>query len=144
MDANSRGSLHVITHLMQHDEDIAAALRYAAFFLAWLFKLRDMWDSRLFEALLVGAYVVLLVFSVAQSPERVKHLDSDFASKGAVAAAVAVVLFGLSQALDDSLKLLMGGAHICAGFAFFAAWSAFPAPSKGQLARHVHSASSFV
>ena len=57
--------LHTVVHLQQHDEETSAILRYTAFFLAWLFKLRDAWDSWVWEALLVVCYGASFLFSNA-------------------------------------------------------------------------------
>jgi hypothetical protein len=119
--------LHVLVHLEQADEETSAILRYLGFFLAWIFKMRDAWDSKVWEAGLVVLYVLGLVRAHVMHPERRRRLAAERASRGIGSATLGFVFFALSQALPDPYKLLIGAAHVCAGFALFELWSCFPA-----------------
>ena len=86
-------SLSYVCCLLVHalalpSEDVNIILRYVAFALAWVFKVRDSWDEGWWEGLLVGTYAVAAVARVAKEPFVLIH----FQIRNLIAGGVLLVL----------------------------------------------------
>jgi hypothetical protein len=115
----------LLIHLMGNiDENTNILLRYSAFSSAWIFKLRDSWNSAMWEELLISVYVILaLVRFFATRPD----FDSGLLTKGVLMIVGALICLYLE--LDESQdphKLLAGAGHLLAGAAWYFLWQAVP------------------
>eukprot|EP00750_Incisomonas_marina_P001458 INCI11263.1.p1 GENE.INCI11263.1~~INCI11263.1.p1 ORF type:complete len:214 (-),score=36.54 INCI11263.1:316-957(-) len=129
-------SLSYVCCLLVHalalpSEDVNIILRYVAFALAWVFKVRDSWDEGWWEGLLVGTYAVAAVARVAKEPFVLIHFQIRNLIAGGVLLVLAVVclVIELDGALDP-YKLLAGVGHLVGGAAVFQLWQAVPVLSS--------------
>jgi hypothetical protein len=123
----------LLIHLMGNvNENVNIVLRYMAFCSAWVFKLRDEWDSAMWEELLIAGYVVLALIPFMSGKTR-PDFDAGLLTKGIVLIAGALICLYLEMqespdisAVQDPHKLLAGLGHVLAGAAWFFLWQAVP------------------
>jgi hypothetical protein len=122
----------LLIHLMGNiDENTNIMLRYTAFASAWVFKLRDAWDSGFWEEILIAAYV-LMALGIVMS-RKTRDFNTGLLTRGIVLIAGALICFYLEMRESpdikegqDPHKLLMGTGHILAGAAWYFLWQAVP------------------
>lgn len=125
-------SLSYVCCLLVHamsigNENVNIMLRYTAFAAAWVFKIRDTWDSGAWEALLISCYLIGAVAAIISNPSRLKKFKKHSFYKGASFAVVAVICLVLElEETKDPYKLLAGFGHCLSGGAFFFLWRAIP------------------
>mmetsp|Transcript_14610 Transcript_14610/g.26192 ORF Transcript_14610/g.26192 Transcript_14610/m.26192 type:complete len:213 (+) Transcript_14610:77-715(+) len=122
-------ALCLLVHIMGNDnEAVNTGLRYTAFGLAWVFKLRDKWDSTLWEVGLVVAYICLALYCASNHPTGLlKSYDLDAAKKGVACLALALAFLGLELATNgDEYGILLGLMHCSGAGAAFFLWKSVP------------------
>jgi hypothetical protein len=116
------------------DEEVNIVLRYLAFFLSWLFKYRDSWDSTIWESLLVAAFLGVLTYSHLSREDRRRRFKNQHLQQALIAASAGLAFFGgqLMFHLTDAHRILMGLYHACAGYACYEFWQVLPPPARGK------------
>ena len=110
-------------------ENHNALLRYIAFSLAWLFKLRDGPDGSFWETLLVLAFAALFAASaMGKLGDKRPPYRLHAARNGVVALAVSALLLAIEMAIGS--LWLLGLAHLAVGAAAFYLWSSLPPMDK--------------
>eukprot|EP00511_Aplanochytrium_stocchinoi_P013821 CAMPEP_0204895030 /NCGR_PEP_ID=MMETSP1349-20130617/33786_1 /ASSEMBLY_ACC=CAM_ASM_000710 /TAXON_ID=215587 /ORGANISM="Aplanochytrium stocchinoi, Strain GSBS06" /LENGTH=130 /DNA_ID=CAMNT_0052062333 /DNA_START=552 /DNA_END=944 /DNA_ORIENTATION=- len=111
-------------------ENLNTILRYLSFALAWIFKLRDQWDSALWEVFLVVMYALAAIYGMfILNPRLMKLWDVDSIKKGGLCFCAAIILFGLKLNPRAS-PIFAGFMHLFAGGASFFFWKAVPVMDK--------------
>jgi len=117
----------LLVHAMAiSNENVNIVLRYSAFFLAWVFKARDTWDSGLWEAFLVGCYIVGAAAAVTSQPSRLSKFRRVPFFTGAGFWVAAVICLAIELEESDPYKLVAGLGHVLSGAAFYYLWRAIP------------------
>jgi hypothetical protein len=109
------------------DEDLNAALRYAAFTAAWLAKLADGWSTAMFELCVIAAYALAAAATMLCLTGRAPRYDTPSLARAAAAAGIGVGSFALAEALDESAFAdwcAMPVCHAALGAATYYGWSA--------------------
>lgn len=118
------------------DEGRNALLRYVGFALCWIVKLRDGWDSVVYEVLVVSAFVATPIVTYARAysgsrpplPYRKKAL-----LRGAQLGAAALTLLIVEQVWDTSFRFFLGMFHMAAGGAAYYCWQILPAMDRKKI-----------
>ncbi|GBG34519.1 Hypothetical Protein FCC1311_107432 [Hondaea fermentalgiana] len=119
----------LLIHCMGIEDEVKnMILRYVAFSLAWIFKLRDAWDSALWEAALVIIYVCLAVYSVAQQSSRISaQYGMQSLRYGAGCLVGACLLLGVELAgFADSYGFVLAAVHLLGAATAFFLWRGVP------------------
>ena len=127
-------SLSYVCCLLVHlragiDEHVNQCLRYAAFALAWIFKVRDGWDSGAWEAVLIGAFAFVFALEVLGTG-RIGYYKSNTFFSGILTLLVALGCFYFEQEHQSQLIIAVG--HILSGFALWSLWGSVPSLDIGK------------
>lgn len=129
-------------HIMSiSNEDVNIILRYAAFACCWLAKLKDQWDSTIFETIIVVIFVSGAVFRVVDSRFRLisrlhigrPHYNWEFFVRALILLLAAALGFLIHQTVSFTgmlSHLLLGIVHICFGGSVYYFWKAVPLQIK--------------
>ena len=134
-------SLH---YCQLRNPDHATALRYLAFTLAWVSKSKDGFASQITQAIVIGAYIGAAVLRMVLGLSHISKIHRQQAYTGAgltvLAAALICIEMGtagtaLNKILggDTAISLALAGAHVLAGAAMHALWSACPVMDAKKL-----------
>lgn len=129
-------ALMLFVHFMGFtNEKINIVLRYLAFALSWLTKVRDKWDSTIFQVLLVFIYALIVLYRQISPyvlseqrknkiPLRMKHVFPLCQYLVALLLCFAISLTEFAQ--NDPFNIIYGLYHIAGGMAFYHAWLSVP------------------
>jgi hypothetical protein len=124
-------ALCLLVHCMGlSDERVNIALRYVAFSLALLFKLRDGWDGfPVWQAVLLGSYIAGAAACVVLRgpPGRgARQLDRGALTLGVGSLAAALLALPLLSWTGDAFGVLHAVAHLSGASACYHLWKAVP------------------
>ncbi|UIZ26596.1 hypothetical protein KXD40_001547 [Peronospora effusa] len=125
--------LLLCVHLMGFkDENYNIVLRYVAFAGSWLFKTRDDWDSILYQGMLVGCYLMGVIYRRGLTKNKnVSPLNKQkgvYAVVSLVAAAIMwfIAIFFHEDENHMAWGMAKGLMHMLAGASFYYAWLSVP------------------
>lgn len=126
-------ALVLCVHLMGlPNENQNILLRYLAFALTWIMKVKDQWDSTLFETILIAIYAIMVLirhFTPPTKPGDKISLNADHATKAVISLAMLGLVYLVSESTfveSDPLSIIYGLYHIIAGALFYYAWLSVP------------------
>jgi len=126
-------ALVLCVHLMGlPNENQNIILRYLAFSLTWIMKVKDQWDSTLFETILIAIYVIGVLirhFTPPTKPADKIPLNIDHVTKAVISLALLGLVYLVSESAfveEDPFSIIYGLYHLTAGALFYYAWLSVP------------------
>jgi hypothetical protein len=127
--------INVCIHLANfQDEEIGIVLRYLGFFLSWITKYKDNWNSILAEMILVIFFIVITIASHAGDPSKRKAFRPYHLSHALGAGFIGFICFFSCQRLrlleehshPISYPIVLGLSHVFLGYASYHVWNVLP------------------
>lgn len=120
----------LLTHCMGNQNEVTnIILRYVAFSLAWIFKLRDAWDSAYWEATLIIVFVLMAAYRISHQTGRVRaqyDTKSLRLGGGCLVGAGILLLMDLLE-MADSYGFVLAAVHLLGAATAYFFWKGVPA-----------------
>eukprot|EP00937_MAST-01D_sp_MAST-1D-sp2_P001685 g1685.t1 len=132
-------------HYMQlRNPDVSTALRYLAFTLAWVSKMKDGFSSQITQTIVIAGFIGWAVLRVVGGQSALAKVHRDVATRGAGLMVMASAFLAFEVASsgakvdkilggDVSLTVVLGVAHVLAGAGVFYLWKACPVMDMKKL-----------
>ena len=145
-------ALLLFVHLMGFEnENLNIMLRYLAFSFTWIAKLKDQWDSNLWQTFLISIYAVGVIVRHAAPLQDKKvpvHLGNcNYALISLGILGLVYILSGSYLVESDPFHMIYALYHLSGGAFFYFAWLAIPCRDTKKyddLALPQHSTSAFI